>query len=426
MNQYLGIKQITTGGHNPRSNALVERFMQHLTGCLTKCDDTQYNNKKDYLPAIAFAHNTAFNSAINCSPFEAGHGLRARTITEARASPRLQITAERGTGLQEPDEKWEATIFQKVCKLAERLADEAQRQSQWHKRMNAHNLNQSGKKIPDKPYVRGDKVYFYQPPSQNEVIQRGRKAKHLMHYRGPATITQPIPGRRRQYEIEFQGKLFKRDIGMLIPQHTMYEIDPLTLDVTFTQLSSTKPKLYYKDYKLHEDSLIICKTEITDTEWCLAEVHRVYPEEVEITYYTTPIAQLENYNTANKEQRTDVLKNARFRKTWYISSGKNVGKATLKAPFPKNPELRLWTGKIPKTELDDLILATDIHLSPQGYLDKDSTDIASKLAIGHLATQTVEDEKAYKESMQVANALFTYTECTLCKCARCANILKTN
>ena len=425
MNQYLGITQITTGGHNPRSNAVVERFMQHLTGCLTKCDDSQYKSIKDYLPAIAFAHNTAFNSAINCSPFEAGHGLRARTITEARASPRLQITTERGTGLQEPDEKWEATIFQKVCKFAERLADEAQRQSQWHKRMNAHNLNQSGKKIPDKPYVRGDKVYFYQPPSQNEVIERGRKVKHLMHYRGPATITQPIPGRRRQYEIEYKGKLFKRDIGMLIPQHTMYEIDPLTLDVTFTQLSSTKPKLYNKDYKLYEDSLIICKTEITDTEWCLAEVHRIYPEEVEITYYTTPIAQLENYNTANKEQRTDVLKNARFRKTWYISSGKNVGKATLKAPFPKNPELRLWTGKIPKTELDDLILATDIHLSPQGYLDKDSTDIASKLAIGHLATQTVEDEKAYKESMQVANALFTYTECTLCKCARCANILKT-
>jgi hypothetical protein len=194
MNQYLGIKQVTTGGHNPRSNATVERFMQHLTGCLTKCDDSQYRNIRDYLPAIAFAHNTAFNSAINCSPFEADHGLRARTITEARASPRLQITPERGTGLQEPDEKWESTIFHKICKLAERLVDEAQRQSQWHKRMNAHNLNQSGKKIPDAPYNRGDKVYFYQPPSQNEVIQRERKAKHLIHYRGPAAITQPIPG----------------------------------------------------------------------------------------------------------------------------------------------------------------------------------------------------------------------------------------
>ncbi len=31
MNRYLGIKQISTGGHNPRSNANVERFMQHLT-----------------------------------------------------------------------------------------------------------------------------------------------------------------------------------------------------------------------------------------------------------------------------------------------------------------------------------------------------------------------------------------------------------
>jgi transposase InsO family protein len=227
MNRYLGIKQITTGGHNPRSNAIVERFMQHLTGCLTKCDDTQYKNVKGYLPALAFAHNTGFNSAINCSPFEAGHGLRARTITEARASPRLQITAERGTGLQKPDEKWESTIFQKVCKLAERLADEAQRQSQWHKRMNAYNLNQSGKKIPDSPYNRGDKVYFYRPPSQNEVMQRERKTKHLMHYRGPATITQPIPGRRRQYELEFEGKLFKRDVGMLIPQHTMQEIKTL-------------------------------------------------------------------------------------------------------------------------------------------------------------------------------------------------------
>ena len=40
MNQYLGIEQITTGSHNPRSNAVVERFMQHLNGCLTKCDDS--------------------------------------------------------------------------------------------------------------------------------------------------------------------------------------------------------------------------------------------------------------------------------------------------------------------------------------------------------------------------------------------------
>ena len=40
MNSYLGIQQITTGEQNPRSNAVVERFMQHLTACLTMCDDS--------------------------------------------------------------------------------------------------------------------------------------------------------------------------------------------------------------------------------------------------------------------------------------------------------------------------------------------------------------------------------------------------
>ncbi len=63
---------------------------------------------KDYLPAIAFAHNTAFNSAINCTPFKGGHGLQARTITEARAGPRLQTIAEGGMDITEADKNWES------------------------------------------------------------------------------------------------------------------------------------------------------------------------------------------------------------------------------------------------------------------------------------------------------------------------------
>jgi hypothetical protein len=63
-------------------------------------------------------------------------------------------------------------------------------------------------------------------------------------------------------------------------------------------------------------------------------------------------------------------------------------------------------------------MATDITLNPQGYLNKDSLDIASKLAIGHMATKTIEDEQAYKENMQVANALYYYVQCTLCNCAK--------
>ncbi len=59
------------------------------------------------------------------------------------------------------DKNWEKSIFPKVLKLAEQLAAEAQSHSQWHKRMNAHNLNQSGAKVEDKGLNIGDQVYFY-------------------------------------------------------------------------------------------------------------------------------------------------------------------------------------------------------------------------------------------------------------------------
>jgi hypothetical protein len=185
MNSYLGIQQVTTGGHNPRSNAVVERFMQHLTACLTNCHDSQNGNMRDYLPTIAFAHNTAFNSAINFTPFEAGHGLRARTITEARASPRMQITAEGGMDMDDADTNWEKSLFPKVCKLAERLASEAQRQSQWHKRMNAHGLNQAGDKTPPHLLI-GYRVYFYRL-QHNKKSSRGPGKPNT----SPTTTAQP-------------------------------------------------------------------------------------------------------------------------------------------------------------------------------------------------------------------------------------------
>ena len=423
MNRYLGIEQITTGSHNPRSNAVVERFMQHLNGCLTKCDDAQYKNMKDFLPAIAFAHNTAFNSAINCTPFEAGHGLRAKTITEARANPRLQITAEEGTDIQEPDSAWEKSVFPKVCRLAERLAYDAQRHSQWHKRMNAHNLNQSGAKISAKGLKQGDRVYFYRPPSQHEVIRRGRKAKHLAHYHGPAIIQGKVDGRDRQYHLTYDGKPFKRDISMLVPEKEMQHINPETHDPTITPPSQVKPSIHVRGKLLAEEDLILCKTDKEDTSWYLAEVTKIFPDEIEVAYYTTPKPLMEGYATATLHQRIDDLLKARFRKTWFVYAGKNAGKGTLKPPFPYNPKLRLWTGKLPANEVDELVLATGMNLDPQGYLSRETAAIAVQLNIGYDSTRTIEDEETQLEQLRFANCLFTYSECALCECPRCARLL---
>ena len=102
---------------------------------------------------------------------------------------------------------------------------------------------------------------------------------------------------------------------MLIPEQTMLMIDVTTLDVTGSRESGAKPKLHTNGAELHEEDLILCKTDLTDTEWYLAEINKIYSDEVEIIFFTTPIKVVENYIEQSMEQRSENLRSARFWKT---------------------------------------------------------------------------------------------------------------
>ncbi len=65
-------------------------------------------------------------------------------------------------------------------------------------------------------------------PAQQEVAAKGRKAKHLAHYHGPATVT-AIP-RRRQLELQYEGKEFNRDISLVIPAKDFDSLDKDSFD----------------------------------------------------------------------------------------------------------------------------------------------------------------------------------------------------
>ncbi len=285
--------------------------------------------------------------------------------------------------------------------------------------MNSHNLNQSGSRVEDKGLSPGDRVYFYRPPTQQEVVRRGRKAKHLAHYHGPAIVQSQVQGRDRQYNITYNGKQFKRDISMLIPEKTFLSIDVIRHDPTAITSLQSEPALLKPGVTLQEEELAICKTDKGDKAWYLVEVHKIYPEEIEVIYYTTPRENLDGYETATHEQRQERLSQCRFRKTWFIRAGSNAGKGTLNPPFPKSPHLRLWTGKLPTKEFNDLILATGIRLDTNGYLSKESLKIASQVTIPHEAINTIEDEKDLQKQLQFSNAMYTYAEHVMCNCRRC-------
>ncbi len=113
-----------------------------------------------------------------------------------------------------------------------------------------------------------------------------------------------------------------RDISDADTRANMLVIDVTTIDVTDSRESGAKPKLHTSDDKLHEEDLILCKTDLTDTEWYLTEIDKIYSDEVEIIHFTTPNKVVENYIEQSIEQRSKNLRSTRFRKTWFIRDDK--------------------------------------------------------------------------------------------------------
>ncbi len=82
---YLNIKQIVTGGRNPRGNAICERANQTLGNMIRKLTDKEYSTLNTLaLPALEYAMNITPHSSIGCSLFEAGHDLHAQSVAYAR------------------------------------------------------------------------------------------------------------------------------------------------------------------------------------------------------------------------------------------------------------------------------------------------------------------------------------------------------
>ncbi len=147
--------------------------MHTLGHMLRIAANDEYSNLKDYLQCIAFAHNCTYSSVIECTPFEAGHGLRARTVAEARmAIPKLQLLEEE-SGDSYDTRAWDKSLPKKVLEFAARMVAVAQSHSEWHRRMTSEKLDQASRPFDDSQLQPGMKVYFYKPPSQQDVTVKG-------------------------------------------------------------------------------------------------------------------------------------------------------------------------------------------------------------------------------------------------------------
>ncbi len=400
--EYLKISQIRTGGRNPRGNSICERVNQSFGSLIRKLSDQEYKQlKRIAIPAFQFALNTTFNSAIRYTPFEAGHGLQATTVAQARLqAARDATTAEGGRdgdALEDVDTFFDQGIIKEQLELAVRMAEVVRATSEWHRRMTSENLSQSGQAVELGKYVIEHKAYFYKPPSMNETITRGRRAKHIDHYVGPGIITKHIG--TRSMVIRYNGKDFQRDAGMILLEKTRMEAeDPTIADrliigpqILAGTMEPTQP--------LQEGEFVIIKDDPNAPTWYCAEIRKVLADRIEVNYYTTITPALLNYPEAPITQRNERLEEASFLRTWCLDRGK--GLPTTTPPSTNYGKMKhLWWGRIPLEDVFKHILVRGVGLSALGKFDEDTIKLAANLNTPHHEGAGVEQDFDSRESFQ--------------------------
>jgi hypothetical protein len=191
--------------------------------------------------------------------------------------------------------------------------------------MTSEKLNQANRPFDDSQLQPVMKVYFYKPPSQQDIAVKGRKAKRLAHYHGPATVL-AMP-RRRHLELQYEIKSFNRDISLVIPAKDFGSLDVGSFDAVITETVLT-PSLHTKGDIPKEGELVVIKDSSTEG-WFLSEVLRVLPNLVEVRYFTTPTPALEDYEHAqSKSDRNGSVRSASAARGMSVSASVSVERPT--------------------------------------------------------------------------------------------------
>jgi hypothetical protein len=122
--------------------------------------------------------------------------------------------------LEDVSPVFDGSAVKHILEKAMELAEEVKATLEWHRRMSHESLNQKGQRYNPDHYEVGAKVYFYRPSSILDVAKKTRKAKHIDHYVGPATIVKRVGS--RSFQLSFVNpstgvsQLLQRDAGMII------------------------------------------------------------------------------------------------------------------------------------------------------------------------------------------------------------------
>ncbi len=139
--------------------------------------------------------------------------------------------------------------------------------------------------------------------------------------------------RRRQLELQYEGKTFNRDISLVIPAKDFNGLEVDSFDPMVTE-AVLPPSQHVIGEVPREGELVVIKDSSTEG-WFLSEVLRVLPNLFEVRYFTTPTPALENYEHCSVQKRSERLSEICFRPNMARSFRKACWNGDLQATLSK-------------------------------------------------------------------------------------------
>ena len=181
--------------HHPTGNSKIERVWQYVSKCIRQMTKKQHDNWPAYLRLMEHVWGTIKHTTLGVTPFEAAHGLPARSAQTSMAEvgdymAPSTMDQEGITAMQTT-----ATAYVQILKQIQ-LQDTTRRAQRLNRRGFNHELQE------------GDRVSFFIPPSADEAKRAGRKPKHLQQFKGPATIIKKLSP--TTFAIKYRGSTYGR------------------------------------------------------------------------------------------------------------------------------------------------------------------------------------------------------------------------
>jgi hypothetical protein len=220
--QPLALRELTTTyGHNAQSNCEIERWWRYWNRAMKFLSPSDYVVWPSFAQRICFAYKSVpHESNANIAPLEMDFGSPpvspfAPPIPLDDPDPLHDEAHDESQQLLDPP----TTLSPALAAAAIRVSVAA-----FHRFAHAHaeymqattteRLNIQGNPTT---FQLNDCVKIYVPPTHSQLLRTGRRAKHVVAWRGPCTITRILSPVTYEMQEDCSGQTFQRTIVNIRP-----------------------------------------------------------------------------------------------------------------------------------------------------------------------------------------------------------------